>query len=426
MSGHLMAGNTVKSFACPACGGIVEIRALGHSISAVCEHCSSVIDTANDAFKLIKKEHESNRNTDIPIGAKGVLDTIKWEVIGYVEKKDKSTLSYWEEYLLFNPYFGFRFLIQSDGHWSLAGIIKRYQPLNFSPSEIEYNQRKFSVFCRGTYSVDYVKGEFYWRVRKGEEGKYVDYIDPPYLFSTEKNTQEISQSLAEYIEPEVIAQAFGVELPKKTGVAPNQPPPFFGQLASILMTSGIAILAALFVQLSMSGGNLVQTSSINVNQSDKDKTFSTTVFNLPKRANLLITSKVPVNNSWMELDLALVNEVGNETKFAKQVLEYYHGIDEGDFWSEGGQFAETTFSAVESGNYRIVIDPSTAELGASGIDIQIEVKRNVPVWGNFWFILLGLILLPIYALLYRWNFENNRWENSDYAPVIFQSGESDD
>ena len=58
-------------------------------------------------------------------GRRACIGGTKWEVIGYVEKKDASLLAFWDEYLLFNPYFGFRFLVQSDNHWSLARIIKR-------------------------------------------------------------------------------------------------------------------------------------------------------------------------------------------------------------------------------------------------------------------------------------------------------------
>lgn len=419
-----MAGNPVKSFTCPACGGIVEIHAVGHTISAVCAHCSTLIDTANNNFKIIKQEHEASRDTDIPIGVKGVLDSIKWEVIGYVEKKDKSSLNFWEEYLLFNPYYGFRFLIQSDGHWNFATIIKRYLPLAGSASEIELNGDQYSVYCRGQSIVEYVKGEFYWRVRKGDEEKYVDYIAPPKMLSVERNQQEVTETLAEYIEPEVIELAFGVELPDKTGIAGNQPAPYAGKLATIWKISLVSILLALFVQWGMGDGTLVSLTRINIVQSEKDKTLSTPVFNLPKRSNLSVRSSAPISNNWIELDLSLVNESTNETYQSRQVIEYYSGYEDGESWSEGEQIAQSTFSAVPAGEYRLVIDTSSGLPGNS--DISMEIKRNIPAWGNFWIIFLCIIVFPVFTLLYRWNFENNRWENSDYAPAIFKSGESDD
>lgn len=419
-----MAGKTVKSFSCPACGGVVEIHAAGHTISAVCSHCSSVIDTANDNFRIIKKEHEASRHTDIEIGAKGVLEGTKWEVIGYVEKKDKSSMSFWDEYLLFNPYFGFRFLIQSDGHWNFASVIKRYFPLAGSASEVELDGEKFSVYCRGISTIEYVKGEFYWRVRKGDEERYVDYIAPPKMLSVEKNKQEVTETLSVYILPEEIEKAFGVELQKKVGVAANQPAPFAGKLGKIWRIASLSILAALIIQLSTGSATLITNSRITVVPSEKDKTFSTPVFNLPQRSNLSVRSVAPVSNNWMELDLSLVNENTNEAYQSRQVIEYYSGYEDGESWSEGGQIAESTFSAIPPGNYRLVIDPSSGLYGNA--DVSLEIRRGVPAWGNFWVVFLSIIVFPIFALLYRWSFESRRWENSDYAPSIYQRGESDD
>ena len=421
-----MAGKPVKSFSCPACGGIVEIRAAGHSISAVCTHCSSVIDTANDNFKIIKKEHEASRVTDIPIGAMGVLDSIKWEVIGYMEKKDKSYMSYWDEYLLFNPYFGFRFLLQSDGHWNLASVIKRYAPLAGSASEVELDREKYSVYCRGQSVVEYVKGEFYWRARRGDEDKYVDYIAPPRMLTVEKNKQEMTETLAEYLEAEVVAKAFGIELPKKIGIAPNQPAPFYGKLVAIWKITGLSIFIALLMQWSAGSGTLLATTRFHIEPSTRDKTFSSLIFNNPKRSNLFVKSRVPLSNDWMELGLSLVNEETNEAYDALQAIEYYSGYDGGDYWSEGGQVAETSFSAIPAGNYRLLIDPSPGQLGQNGLDVSLEIKRNVAVWSNFWMIFLLIIAFPVYAFFYRWYFENKRWENSDYAPAIYRSGDSDD
>lgn len=421
-----MAGKALKSFSCPACGGVVEIHAVGHTISAVCDHCSTIIDTTNDNFRIIKKEHKAIRPTDIAMGAKGVLYGIKWEVIGYVEKKDKSTMSYWDEYLLFNPYFGFRFLIQADGHWNFATIVKRYFPKAGIASEVMLDGEKFNVYCRGQATVGYVKGEFYWRVRTGDVDIYTDYIAPPKMLSVEANKQEITESLADYIEPGEIEKAFGIELQDKVGIAANQPPPFAGTLGNLWKIASVAILVALIVQWSAGSSTPVNNTRISVVQNDKDKTFSTPVFNLPRSTNLFVRSIAPVSNNWMELELSLVNELTNKTYQSRQVIEHYAGSDDGESWSEGGQMAESTFSAVPGGNYRLLVESSSGLLGSSSVDINLEIKRDIPAWGNFWFIFLCIILLPLFALLYRWRFENKRWENSDFAPAVFRIGESDD
>ena len=421
-----MAGNPVKTFSCPACGGVMNLRAHGHSINAVCSHCSSLIDTANDNFKIILKAHERSREIDIPLGRKGVLDGIKWEVIGYVEKKDKSSVSFWDEYLLFNPYFGFRFLLQYDGHWNLASVIKRYYPLATMASEFEQDDKKFSVYCRGQASVEYVKGEFYWRLRKGDMETYSDFISPPHMLSVEKSKDEITLSMGVYVPAAEVEQAFDVSLDSPVGIAPNQPPPFFGTLKRVWKIAGVSLFVALMFQLNMGGAEVVNTTFINMLPDSNEKTFSTPVFILPARANLVVSSDVPLSNNWMELGLSLVNENSNETYEARQVVEYYYGYDGGESWSEGGQTGETVFSAIPAGNYRVVLEPTVGPSAEAASGISIVIKRNVRVWGNFWMIALLMLIFPVYAWLYRWNFEHKRWENSDYAPAIFRIGEGDD
>lgn len=421
-----MAGNLVKTFSCPACGGEVRISAVGHTISAVCSHCSTIIDTANDNFRIIKKDHQSSRETDIPIGAKGVLQGVKWEVIGYVEKKDISSISFWEEYLLFNPYFGFRFLIQSDNHWSLAGVIKRDLALSPADSEALLDGQRFSVFNRGQSSVEYVKGEFYWRVRKGDQESYTDYVAPPHMLSVERSRQEINLSLAEYVLPEEVAKAFGVTLPKQVGVAPNQPAPFHGVLSRMWRIAFFAVLASFIIQLNSTSGSLVLGTRVHIEPISSDKSLSTPAFNIPRRGNVQVQSMASLQNNWMDLDLSLAREDNNTAYAATQAIEYYSGYDEGDYWSEGSTLGQSYFSAVEPGNYRLIVDPSTGLVGPSGLDVSLEIRHGVAVWSNFWLITLLILILPFYAVIRRWYFEYRRWSNSDYAPAIYRVEGSDD
>jgi hypothetical protein len=422
-----MAGKQVKSFRCPACGGQVELRAAGHTISAVCEHCSTVIDTANEQFRIIKKDHQRSRQTDIPIGAKGLLDGVKWEVIGYVEKKDLSSQSFWEEYLLFNPYFGFRFLVQADDHWSLASIIKRDFPLaGGSTSEFQFDDEKYSVFYRGQSKVEYVLGEFYWRIRTGDQESYTDYIAPPKMLTVEKSKQEVTLSLAEYLLPEEVEKAFQVTLSKRTGVAPNQPPPFARVLSGMWKVTLYSLLAALIIQLNSGSNTVLNNTSIHIEQENPGKSFSTAVFSVPRQSNLVVHSVAPLRNSWMDLDISLANESTHRAYAATQAIEYYYGVDDGESWSEGNTQDETYFSAVDSGDYRLLVEPSPGSIGPSGMDMSVEIKYNVAVWSNFWMIAFLILVLPIYAVIYRWYFEYKRWENSDYAPAIYRISSEDD
>lgn len=409
-----MAGNRAKTLSCPACGGAVTVRAAGHTVSAVCAHCSTVIDTANDSFRIIKQNQEQSRDTAIPIGARGILDRVTWEVIGYVEKRDVSTHGRWDEYLLYNPYFGFRFLVQSDNHWSLARLIKRDIPLAGAANKIEFDGDSFDVFYRGQSEVEYVKGEFYWRVRKGERENHTDYIAPPRMLSLEKTGQELTLSLAQYLHPAEIEKAFGVTLPRREGVAPNQPKPF-ADILKIWLVAVCACIAAFIVQLNSGQEQLIHGASFHVDPLNSVKSFTTT-FAVPSRSNVVVDSVTTLRNNWIDLDLTLVNDETNVAYEASQAAEYYFGIDDGEGWSEGSTAGETYFPPVDPGTYRLVVEPTPGAVGPEGLDIGVTIKHHVPVWGNFWVIVLFILALPVYAGFYRSYFEHRRWSNSDYTP----------
>ncbi len=416
MSGGDSAG--VKSFTCPACGGAVTLRAAGHSISAVCPYCSSVIDTANDTFRIIKQNHERNRPTEIPIGAKGILRGTKWEVIGYQSKVDMSQASHWDEYLLFNPYFGFSFLVQADHHWNLARVIRRDLGRGGADHEIEFEGEKFHIFWRSRCTVDYVKGEFYWRVRKGEAVNYFDYIAPPRMLSVEKSPQEVTVSVAEYLQREEVEQAFGLALPKREGIAANQPKPFGKEGSKMGGVALLAFFAAFIVQSNIGGTNqLLQSVQFHLDPANPVKSLSTPPFIVLSRSNVVVESRVPLQNNWMDLDLTLVNDASNDAYEAIQSVEYYSGYDGGEFWSEGAQGGETYFSAVRPATYRLVLEPTPGLLETQGIDVALAVRHKVPAWGNFWIIVVLMLAWPVWVVSYRAWFEHRRWANSDYTPA---------
>ncbi len=68
----------------------------------------------------------------IPIGTKGKVDNIVYEVMGFVVKQEMKYKYSWREYLLFNPYKGYAFLSEYDGHWNFIWPIEYYESKNYS------------------------------------------------------------------------------------------------------------------------------------------------------------------------------------------------------------------------------------------------------------------------------------------------------
>ncbi|MGA3205799.1 MAG: DUF4178 domain-containing protein, partial [Bryobacteraceae bacterium] len=126
MSSPLVAPPVAKSKAmyCPNCGGPVELRGFGHALTVVCPQCLSVLDASSPLLKILQEaqEAEARRTPLIPLGQRGKWAGATWEVIGFQTRSvEEDGVTYeWEEYLLFNPYKGFRYLTNYDGHWNFV------------------------------------------------------------------------------------------------------------------------------------------------------------------------------------------------------------------------------------------------------------------------------------------------------------------
>ena len=155
---------------------------------------------------------------------------------------------FWHEYLLYNPMVGFRWLVHSDNHWNFvepvnAADVDARQCICGAAERSITTGRNFKIFQDAPATVEYVKGEFYWRVEQGETVRAIDYVAAPLMLSQEISANEINWSVGTYMTNDEVEKAFGISgLPKPWGVGPNQP--FTGQF---YYTWGALPLLALLV-----------------------------------------------------------------------------------------------------------------------------------------------------------------------------------
>ena len=113
----------IKSFRCPACGNSLTVRGLEQTESLACGSCQSVIDLTDENFRILATYAVSIKHEPlIPLGSRGKLRGELFEVIGFLRRKiEVEGVEYeWSEYLLFNPYKGFRWLTEYNGHWNFV------------------------------------------------------------------------------------------------------------------------------------------------------------------------------------------------------------------------------------------------------------------------------------------------------------------
>ncbi len=149
-------------------------------------------------------------------------------------------------------------------------------------------------------------------------------------------------------------------------------------------------------------------------------TFVSPKFTLNKwRSNLRFDLTSPVDNNWVDMEATLVNANNGQEYGLQQTVEYYHGVDDGDSWSEGDTHETAYLSSLPSGDYFLRIEASRDISGSSwnsAKDLSVVVRNDVPMHRNL-FIFLGLILVwPIVAYIYHFITERRRWANSPYTP----------
>jgi hypothetical protein len=272
---------------------------------------------------------------------------VKFKIIGAVVRSVtiEGITYYWHEYLLYNPSIGFRWLVHSDNHWNFVESVNPAEVENsgiYAPGGyIKYNGTKYKIFQDSPAVVQYVQGEFYWRVEQGETVRAIDYVAAPVMLSQEVTSNEVNWSAGVYMTNAEIEKAFGIsDLPKPWGVAPNQP--FTG---SFYYTWGLLPLVLLFlvamIMIPLSGLTTTIFSQQVVlppmTSATQPQTAFSTPFDVKPNRNVRITASAPVDNSFAELDIDLINDQNDEVESVNIPIEYYSGSDSDGAWTEGSK-----------------------------------------------------------------------------------------
>lgn len=351
------AGPKVKNFYCPGCGSPLTVRGMAQTESIACGSCGSIIDLTDETLRILSTfQSKIKYEPLIPLGTRGQVRGETYEVIGYLRRRivvDQIPYE-WSEYLLFNPYKGFRWLTEYNGHWNLVKTttnIPKSVTLG-GRRGVNYLGTNFYHFQSSEAEVSYVLGEFYWRVQVGETASVEDYVAPPLMLSRETTAAEETWSVGEYIEPDQLWQGFKLKStpPRRVGVAPNQPAPSRGKGGGLMKLFVLFVFAALVIQiftLFTSTNRKVFENDFRFDRSSAEKSFVTEPFDVPGHtSNLVVQSKAEVDNAWIYLGMALIDEeTGTAYDFGREI-SFYHGVDGGESWSEGSRTDEAVLPTV--------------------------------------------------------------------------------
>ena len=420
-----------KALNCPHCGAAITLRALGQASAVVCDSCHAILDAKDPQLQILQTFDKivSQDPPLIPLGSRGKLRGVDYEVIGFERRSIKvDGVSYsWHEYVLFNPYKGFRYLTEYQGHWNDISVCKAL-PLVDSheaiPSEANYLGEMYRHFQTADANADFVLGEFPWQVRVGERARVTDFVHPPRVLSMEVMAGEITWSIGEYMTGQDIWSAFNLHgnPPEAVGVYENEPSPFAAKYAGIWKVFALfaVALVAMMVFFDFAAKKEPVFDSqyqLQSRQSQNEASFVTDAFELTGHtSNVEITTHANLQNNWIYLNYALINQdTGQAWDFGREI-SYYSGYDSDGSWTEGSHDDTVVVPSVPPGKYYLRIEPESAIVHPT-INYTVAVKRDVP---TFKFYIFAFLALLIPAVIITWrsaSFERSRWSESDHPPA---------
>lgn len=293
---------------------------------------------------------------------------------------------------------------------------------------VAFEGRLYRHFQSSVPVTTSVLGEFPWVAAVGDTARARDFICPPYMLSQELTATESVWSAGEYLEPEAVWAAFAMPgaPPAAVGVAPAQPNPWAGEMPAVwrMFGLGAAACAGVFAFFAMTAsGTQVYDGSFSVPASDVERSRVGEVFEVKGRtSNLEITVDTNLEQQWAYVSMALIDADTDRALDFGRELSYYHGVDDGESWSEGRRYETFYVPSVPAGRYYLRVEPET---DSPQLNFRVAVKRDVPL-KRVPLIALGLLLLPaIWAGMRHDAFENTRWMESDH-PRTSSDGEEDD
>jgi hypothetical protein len=443
MAAPALSARAVRAMNCPSCGAAIVLRGFAWTQTVACASCTAVLDAKDPNLAILQGAAARMRVEPlIPLGTRGEWKGAPYEVIGFQQRTIRSGEGSWSwrEYLLFNPYQGFRYLTEYDGHWNDVVPIPGLPEVGGGAHPTaRHGGVTYKHFQTARVETTFVIGEFPWEVRTGDHVEVRDYVAPPRALSAESTDDETTWSLGTYVDGAAVWRAFALpgRPPTPRGVYSNQPSPHgarvralwtaFGVLAALLMVAllGRAVTARnaeVFARQYEFRGTATDTAAGPA----AGAAFVTPAFELPgERANVIVETDAALDNQWLYVDYALINEATGQTYDFGREMSFYSGTDSDGRWTEGSPRDRARIGGVPGGRWFLRVEPSGDAAGRS-IAYTVRVRRDVP---NVIYYLLGLIVLvlpPIVGTLRAAGFETQRWAESDHAPSSDESEEDDE
>jgi hypothetical protein len=413
---------------CPACGAPITLHGFGGVEQVACVYCGTICKPEDDGnLDIVQRAERQRQKSMLELYEHAELDDQTWEILGIAWRQvlaDGRQFP-WQEFLLFNPYEGYRWLIYQmhDGVWSLGGPLLGAVEVQPGMQPIaKWAGESYKHYTTGNARTTYVEGEFPWRVLVGDVAQAHDYVCPPKMISIEiERTEHGSDVNFTQMRPISAAEVWAAfkkpgQPPPSYGVHPAAPNPYatkFYALSGLVL--GLVWLLAVILYTSGRENVVVFSTALSPQQLF---TQEIEIGEPGKRQALeLELTASGMSNSWAYTEVMLVDVETEEAIGVGLEVDAYSGVDAGESWSEGTNPRTVLVGDVRGGKYILQAQAQVDTAGDPADKLLLTIRRDVPVLRYVFLPLLFIALFPLINLGRRMAFEGKRWAASDHAPT---------
>lgn len=357
-------------FVCPLCQAKNEHQLDFKIEEYVCKSCYNLIDVrSNKSRKQLPKQAT---NITLDTSKKGVIDGVEYFVVAVVVR-NYANVADWREYYLRDIDGNDAFLSESDGHWVF--LLPQDEEFSEYRGYCNYKGRAYRHFETTPSGISYIEGFFEDKV-SFTPATYKEYVNGTEMVSWELAKKEKNFFLGRHISRFEIKRLFKPSyMPSYQGVGIVQP--FYVNHKQIIPIFVAVLILMSFYQLFITSTNKNQDvfdQRIPFREIYNKELISKSFTLDGASAPMKVSVASDVDNSWASVELSLVNEKTNEVTYATKDIEYYHGVDSGESWSEGSKSDNFNLCGVPAGTYHFVI--AAQKEGSSSLSNEVYVSED--------------------------------------------------
>ncbi len=405
------------SVICPTCRNLISYVDFPRSNHFGCNNCLSYFKFSVTGNHSVLRTFNAD-NKGKPNFPFGTAFRKKSFLVSYVRKRDPKEDFYWDEYLFYHPEFDYYItLADLDGYWMMIYLNEVQDQYNITKNTTSYYDNPFLSY---QFELVYAEGEFNWDIAGDEQLVTNEYVTGATVMVNETGLGKSEWYKAYFMTPVEVAESLDIPMELLSPRKYFNPATFYPSWRVLWKFSLFVLVVFMAVWMSL---NTLKPEKTIYSNSFKCKSDTgawggtlpsvSSSFDVDSRGMLTLKLHAPgLDNNWMELETSLVNDKTGEEYEATKALEYYHGYDGGESWTEGGNSEQLYFSGVSPGTYHLNIYPFLPENstknseGVYDLGYDVVVTENSSMPGNFMTTVFLIFLYPIIQYFRKYNFES--------------------